>query len=80
MTKVMLPCVIEFQLAKAYLRSSGRPTQDQMMLWECVRGDLGRSENVRLTASPAEEGIQLLVRVWDDVLREGHLRPRARER
>ena len=39
MTKVILPCVIEFQLAKAYLRSSGRPTQDQMMLWERVRGD-----------------------------------------
>ena len=35
-TKVMLPCVIEFHCANAYLRSSGRPTQDQIMLPACV--------------------------------------------
>ncbi len=70
-TKVMLPCVIEFQLAKAYLRSSGRPTQDQMMLWERVSGqgrEPGLSGNVRPTASPADGVVQLLVLVWDDVL------------
>ena len=35
-TKVMFPCVIEFHCANAYLRSSGRPTQDQIMLPACV--------------------------------------------
>lgn len=30
--KVILPCVIEFQLAGAYLNSSGRPMNDQRML------------------------------------------------
>lgn len=31
-TKVMLPCIIEFQRAKSYLRSAGRPTKDHRML------------------------------------------------
>ncbi len=30
--KVMLPCVMEFQLEKEYLRSGGRPMKDQRTL------------------------------------------------
>ena len=30
--KVMLPCVMEFQLKKEYLRSVGRPTNDHRTL------------------------------------------------
>lgn len=37
MTNVMLPCVMEFHCPKAYFRSSGRPTNDQMMLRYPVR-------------------------------------------
>lgn len=47
-TNEMFPCVIEFQASGLYFSSSGRPTQDQIMLRR-VRQLCGRHDSTVLT-------------------------------
>lgn len=76
---MILPCVIEFQLANAYLRSSGRPTQDQMMLWERVSGWQGAVGALGLLRHLQTEVFSYWCYGGMTCCRE-HLRLQARER